>query len=145
MSLSPPTTTVVSTLWRQQPGLGRAYGIISLNTGINGALLLAGGDDRVSGRAYAMLRQVGNWPAWGMILLGTGLGLGGIALLRGRTPIRLIRTALIVAAIIDGLLGLWVFIAASHDGYASYLGASNYFTLALWLISQSDAYGDPPL
>lgn len=125
------------TRWREHPGLGRAYALVVANTVGNGALMLGGGAERTSARAFATMRTLGGWSVWGCVLLAAGLLL---ALLAATGRPRLARLGLIVVAVVDGLLALWFFTAANGDPMASYLGASNFLTLCCWACSQQDEY-----
>lgn len=123
--------------WRTHPGLGRAYGAVTLFAAFLGLTLLLGGGPRLKAAAFNTIREVGGPTVWGLILLG-----GAIALVAGIliSP-RFAQVALFVGAFVHGLLALWFFLAAWHDPAASYWGSGVFTLVSFWHISQAMEYG----
>lgn len=123
--------------WRAHPGLGRAYGAVTVFAAFLGLTLLLGDDSRLKAAAFTTMREVGGSTFWGLVLLGGAVALV-VAVLVGP---RLARIALFAGAFMHGLLALWFFLAAWHDPAASFWGFGVFALVSFWHISQAMEYG----
>jgi hypothetical protein len=123
--------------WQAHPGLGRAYGAVAVFAAFLGLTLLLGDESRLSAAAFTTIREVGGPLTWGLALVGGALALAVAPLLGPR----LVQGALLVGALVHGLLAAWFLSAAWSDPLASYWGAGVFVLIAYWHVSQTMEYG----
>lgn len=129
--------TSPSQQWRAHPGLGRAYGAVAVFAAYLGLTLLLGSEQRLAAAAFQAIREVGGPVMWALLLLGGALALAVAPFLGARY----VQAALLVGALVHGLLAAWFLSAAWSDPAASFWGAGVFALVAYWHVSQTMEYG----
>lgn len=122
--------------WAAHPGLGRAHGAVAVLAAYQGLTLLLGDPARSSAAAFNTIREVGGTTAWGLLLLGGAAALVAAACVGPRST----RAALLVGAMVHGLLALWFALAALHNPAVSLWGPGQFTIFCFWHVSQAMEY-----
>lgn len=131
---------VLRGLWSEQPGLFRGYLVDVATAAVLGTLLIVGGRQRASARAWAVINDYGGPVVWGTFLLALAVVLA----VAGLASTTAMYGALVGGAFVYLLFALFFGAAALADDHASFFGAVMCARAALMHLSRATAYREGP-
>lgn len=135
-----PRRLVLRSLWSQQPGLYRGFAVDVATAAILGTLLVVGGRQRATARAWVVINDYGGPVVWGWFLIAIAVVLVAAGLLSTTA----MYWALITGAFVYMLFALFFGAAALADNQASFFGAVMAGRAAIMHLSRATAYREGP-
>lgn len=126
----------VTLLWKANPGAARAYVLATGCVVTQAAIFIFSAASRTEGPAWRTINQLGGPDLFGICLLVIALAM----ILSALHGTQAARVSLLVASIAEFLLAASYFRSTMITDQASFMGAAVVFTLALWMISNSELY-----
>lgn len=123
-------------LWRANPGAARAYVLAVCCVIVQSVIMVFSAPSRTQGPAWSTINDFGGPDVYGIALMVVALAM----ILSALHGTQAARVSLLTASIAEFLLAASYFRSTMITDQASFMGAAVVFTLALWMISNSELY-----
>jgi hypothetical protein len=118
--------TTVEHVWQKNVGLKRAWYGLAIYNVVLGGLLAGGGQSRVQGPSFALVRTVGGPGVWGALFIVGGLAIGASLFFGAKTA----AYAMIVGAVVHGWFATQFLAVALTEPNAALTGVPTYLYVA---------------